>query len=45
MTGRIEETLRSEISVELRQDGRRVFSDQGSQAGLEVVNPDGLLVV
>ena len=42
MTGRIEETLRSEISVELWKDGRRVFSDRGSHAGLEVVNPDPL---
>jgi len=45
MTGRIEETLRSEISVELWKDGRRVFSDRGFHAGLEVVNPDPLLEV
>lgn len=43
MTGRIEETLGSEIYVELSQDGRRLFADRGIHAGLEVVNPDSLL--
>jgi hypothetical protein len=43
MTGRIEETLCSEISVELSQNGRQLFADQGVHAGLEVVNPDSLL--
>jgi tocopherol cyclase len=43
MTGRIEETLGSEISVYLTQDGRRLFADRGIHAGLEVVNPDALL--
>jgi tocopherol cyclase len=43
MTGRIEETLGSEISVDLSQDGRQLFADRGIHAGLEVVNPDSLL--
>jgi hypothetical protein len=42
MTGRIEETLGSEISVELSADGELLFSDRGIHAGLEVVNPDQL---
>jgi tocopherol cyclase len=43
MRGRIEETLGSEISVELSQGGRQLFRDRGVQAGLEVVNPALLL--
>jgi hypothetical protein len=43
MRGRIEETLGSEISVELSRGGRQLFSDRGVQAGLEVVNPALLL--
>jgi len=43
MTGRIEETLGSEISVDLSRDARPLFSDRGIHAGLEVVNPDPLL--
>jgi hypothetical protein len=43
MTGRIEETLDSEISLELFQGGKRLFADRGNHAGLEVVNPDPLL--
>lgn len=43
MRGRIEETLGSEISIELSQDGRQLFADRGIHAGLEVVNPDLLL--
>jgi tocopherol cyclase len=42
MIGRIEETLGSEITAYLSQDGRRLFADRGEHAGLEVVNPDQL---
>jgi hypothetical protein len=42
MTGRIEETLGSEISVGLTAEGKQLFSDRGIHAGLEVVNPDQL---
>ncbi len=37
MRGRINETLTSEISIELYENGRPVFKDTGSDAGLEVV--------
>jgi tocopherol cyclase len=40
MTGRIEETLGSAITVDLSQDGRRLFADRGGHAGLEVINPE-----
>jgi hypothetical protein len=43
MRGRIEETLGSEISVELRQGGKQLFNDRGVHAGLEVVDPALLL--
>jgi hypothetical protein len=43
MSGRIEETLDSEISVELSQGGKQLFADRGIHAGLEVVDPDSLL--
>ena len=43
MSGRIEESLGSEIFFELSQDGRRLFADRGIHAGLEVINPDLLL--
>jgi hypothetical protein len=43
MTGRIEETLGSEITVELDENGSRLFTGRGSYAGLEVINPDMLL--
>jgi hypothetical protein len=43
MSGRIEETLGSEISVELSQNGRKLFADRGNHAGLEVVDPGALL--
>ena len=42
MSGRIEETLGSEVSVELSQDGRRLFADRGKHAGLEVISPGSL---
>ncbi|MDI9376114.1 MAG: hypothetical protein QM447_10360 [Thermotogota bacterium] len=37
MKGRINETLTSEISIELYEDDRPVFKGTGSDAGLEVV--------
>ena len=42
MSGRIEETLGSEVSVELSRDGRRLFADRGRHAGLEVIRPASL---
>lgn len=43
MDGRIVESLASTIDVELTDRGRIVYSGRGSDAGLEVVNPDRLL--
>lgn len=42
MSGRIEETLGSEISVDLSLAGRRLFADRGRHAGLEVISPASL---
>ena len=42
MSGRIEETLGSEVSVDLSLGGRRLFADRGKHAGLEVISPASL---
>jgi hypothetical protein len=42
MSGRIEETLGSEVSVDLSVGGRRLFADRGKHAGLEVISPASL---
>jgi tocopherol cyclase len=42
MSGRIEETLDSEVFVELSLGGRMVFADRGTCAGLEVLSPESL---
>jgi tocopherol cyclase len=42
MSGRIEETLGSEVSVELSRNGRQLFADRGKHAGLEVISPGAL---
>lgn len=43
MQGRIEETLRAQVDVELSQAGRAVFRGRGTDAGLEVIQPALLL--
>lgn len=43
MDGRIVESLASRVEVELTEDGVVRFAGTGSDAGLEVVNPDRLL--
>jgi len=43
MQGRIEETLRAQVEVELKQAGRTLFRGQGGSAGLEVIQPAELL--
>jgi len=42
MEGRVNETLRATVHVELSRDGDTVFRGDGTSAGLEVVNPDML---
>ena len=43
MRGRVVETLKSRVEVELSVDGRIVYAGTGRSAGLEVVNPERLL--
>ena len=43
MEGRVNETLSATVQVELSRDGDTVFRGTGTNAGLEVVNPDILV--
>ena len=43
MNGRIEEALDAEVAVHMEDDGRLVFEETGTRAGLETVNAESLM--